>query len=192
MIASSVSDGRRVWATDAAWLGALVRLIPGAVVGPMLSLDAPILAVEDKARLHRSCGAVAVDMESHAAAAVAEARGLPFAVVRAVADDATCALLAVAIAGRRSDGSVDVPGVLAALGRKPGDFGPLMRLAARTVAARATLARLRPILHRDFARRAACGRGGSTGLRRPGRQQGQSLADSLEDELMRLGDDVLD
>ncbi len=73
------------------------------------------------------------------------------AAVRAVADDATCALLATALAGRRADGSVNVAGVLAALRKQPGDLASLIRLAARTGTARATLLRLRPNLNWDFA-----------------------------------------
>jgi len=150
VIASSISDGTSAWATDKAWTRSLARLIPNAIVGPILGVDAPILDVAAKARLHRWHGAVAVDMESHVAALAANAHGLPLVAVRAVADDATCALLTVALAGRRADGSVNVAGVLAALGRQPGKLAPLIRLAVRTGSARATLVRLRPILSSDF------------------------------------------
>jgi Phosphorylase superfamily len=193
VIASSIFDGSRVWTTDAAWVRSLARLIPEAVIGPMLSLDAPILAIEEKARLHKSCGAVAVDMESYAAAAVAEARGLPFVVVRAVADDATCSLLTIAMAGRRDDGSVNVPGVLAALRRRPGDFGSLMRLAVRTGSARSTLVRLRPVLSRDFAFRTRFGHDLPLGgVSRPRGEQGEPGADRLQHELVRLGGNILE
>ena len=146
VIASSISDGTRAWATDKAWTKRLARSIPNAIIGPMLGVDAPILDVAAKSRLHRRHGAVAVDTESHVAALAASAHGLPLVVVRAVADDATCALLTVALAGRRPDGSVNVAGVLAALGKQPGALAPLIRLAVRTGSARATLLRLRPIL----------------------------------------------
>ena len=149
VIASSVSDGTRAWATDKAWTQRLARLIPNAIVGPFLGVDAPILEVAAKSRLHKRHGAVAVDMESHVAAAAASARGLPLVVVRAVADEATCALTTAALAGRRADGSVNVAGVLAALGKQPGELVPLIRLAVRTGSARATLLRLRPILSSD-------------------------------------------
>ena len=150
VIASSISDGTSAWATDKAWTRSLARLIPNAIVGPILGVDAPILEVAAKNRLHMRHGAVAVDMESHVAALAASAHGLPLVAVRAVADDATCALLTVALAGRRADGSVNVAGVLAALGRQPGKLAPLIRLAVRTGSARATLVRLRPILSSDF------------------------------------------
>ncbi len=150
VIASSISDGTRAWATDKAWTKSLARSIPNATVGPILGVDAPVLDVAAKTRLHNSHGAVAVDMESHVAALAASAHGLPFAAVRAVADDAACALLTVALAGRRPDGSVNVAGVLAALREKPGQLAPLIRLAVRTGSARATLVRVRPILSSRF------------------------------------------
>lgn len=149
VIASCVSDGTREWATDKAWTKSLARSIPNAIVGPILGVDAPVLDVASKSRLHKKHGAVAVDMESHVAALAASTHGLPLVAVRAVADDATCALMTVALAGRRADGSVNVAGVLAALRRQPGELAPLIRLAMRTGTARATLVRLRPFLSSD-------------------------------------------
>ena len=143
VIASAVTDGRQAWATDTAWTNSLARSIPNATVGPILGVDAPILDVAEKLRLHSRYGAIAVDMESHAAARAASARGLPLAAVRAVADDASCALIATAFAGRRADGSVTVAGVLAALRKQPADLAPLIRLAMKTGLARATLLRVR-------------------------------------------------
>ena len=150
VIASYISDGTREWATDKAWTKSLARSIPNAIVGPILGVDAPILDVASKFNLHKRHGAVAVDMESHVAAVAARAHGLPLAAVRAVADDATCALITVALAGRRADGSVNVAGVLAALGRQPRELAPLIRLAIRTGSARATLVRLRALLGSDL------------------------------------------
>src|SRR5271165_4266697 len=150
VIASSISDGTRAFATDKAWTKSLALSIPNAVIGPILGVDEPILEVTEKSRLHKRHGAVAVDMESHVAALAASVHGLPLVAVRAVADDAGCALMAVALAGRRADGSVNVAGVLAALGKQPRELAPLIRLAMRTGSARATLARLRPILRTDF------------------------------------------
>lgn len=146
VIASYVSDGTRAWATDKAWTTSLARSIPNAIVGPILGVDEPVLDVAVKSRLHKKYGALAVDMESHVAAIAASAHGLPLVAVRAVADDATCALMTVALAGRRADGSVNVAGVFAALRRQPGELAPLIRLVARTGSARATLVRLRRIL----------------------------------------------
>ena len=150
VIASSISDGTRAFATDKAWTKSLALSIPNAVIGPILGVDEPILEVTEKSRLHKRHGAVAVDIESHVAALAASVHGLPLVAVRAVADDAGCALMAVALAGRRADGSVNVAAVLAALGKQPRELAPLIRLAMRTGSARATLARLRPILRTNF------------------------------------------
>jgi hypothetical protein len=188
VIASSILDGTRAWATDKAWTRSLARSIPNAIVGPILGVDAPVLDVAAKTRLHKRHGAVAVDMESHVAALAANTHGLPLVAVRAVADDATCALLTVALAGRRADGSVNVAGVLAALREKPGDLAPLIRLAVRTGSARATLARLRPILSSDF--RTLLGESG--GGRRLRGEHRKPRPDRLEDEAMRLGGDILE
>jgi hopanoid-associated phosphorylase len=155
VIASSISDGTRTWATDKAWTRSLSRLIPNATVGPILGVDTPVVDVASKSRLHTRHGAVAVDMESHVAALAASAHGLPFAAVRAVADDSACAVMQVALAGRRPDGSVNVAGVLGALRENPGELGPLIRLALRTSSARATLIRLRRILSSEFGTRRA-------------------------------------
>lgn len=72
-------DGAR-WPTDPA--GPLVR------AGTLLSVTEVVDRVETKARLWVETGARAVDMESAAIVAWARGRGLPVAVVRAVADRA--------------------------------------------------------------------------------------------------------
>ena len=146
VVASCVYDGARVWPTDKAWTKSLARSIPNAIIAPILGVDAPVLEVADKRRLHKNHGAVAVDTESHLAAVAASAHGVPFVAVRAVADEAHCKLVSVALAGRLADGSVSAAGVWSALKQQPGELAPLIRLAAQTGLACATLMRLRPHL----------------------------------------------
>jgi hopanoid-associated phosphorylase len=145
IVASCILDGKRVWPTDKAWATRLMRAIPGAIHAPILGLDSPVLEVVDKRRLHQRHFAAAVDMESHLAASAASFRGLPFVAVRVVADDARCRLLEIALAGRRSDGSVSASAVLRALLEKPAELAPLIRLAAHAGSARTTLLRLRTL-----------------------------------------------
>lgn len=142
VIASSVYDGRRVWQADAAWSGRLAEAIPEAMIAPILGVDAPVINAAAKRRLYERFGAAVVDMESHLAAAVASAHGLPFAAIRVVADDASCELPDAALVGRRVDGSIDATAVLRALLDNPADLAPLIRLAAQTRLARAKLLRL--------------------------------------------------
>ncbi|MGD9603034.1 MAG: nucleosidase [Gammaproteobacteria bacterium] len=72
-------------------------------------------------------GCEAVDMETSAVAAVAHAHDLPFLAVRAVVDPADFSLPASALAGMAADGGLVK--VLAALARRPGELGALLRLA---------------------------------------------------------------
>ncbi len=146
IIASCIHDGARTWRTDEAWSKHLLRSIPGAVIAPILGVDAPVIAAAEKRRLYEKFGAAAVDMESHLAAAAATARRSPFAAIRVVADDARCALPDAALAGRRIDGSIDAPAVLRALFDNPSDLAPLIRLALQTRLACATLLRLSELL----------------------------------------------
>lgn len=79
-------DGRR-WPTDAAWRE---RLGLTAEAGVLAGCDGLLRTVADKASL--AGDAVAADMESHLLARAAAAAGLPFLVLRAVADPAGLAL----------------------------------------------------------------------------------------------------
>lgn len=146
IVASSIYDGKRHWPTDKVWTKRLAELIPNTIIAPMLGVDAPVFDVAEKRRLFMQHGAVAVDMESHRAARLASVHRLPFVSVRAVADDAHCKVVMSAMAGRRADGSVSAAGVLGALGARPKEIIPLIRLAARANSARSALMRLRPLL----------------------------------------------
>jgi len=80
-----------------------------------------------KAALHASTGALAVDMESHVAAAFAEAHGLPFATLRVISDAADRALPQAAQVGMKPDGGMDLPAVLWSLAKNPRQLPALIR-----------------------------------------------------------------
>ena len=154
----------------------------------------PILDVASKSRLHKRHGAVAVDMESHVAALAASAHGLPLVVVRAVADDATCALDR-GRARRTARGRIGERRRRSRprCGRQPRELAPLIRLAVRTGSARAALdapaadSQLGPgnavkPLYRPASIRAGRLRG----------ERREPRADRLEHELVRLGGDILE
>ncbi|WP_258002122.1 phosphorylase [Burkholderia sp. WAC0059] len=138
--------------TDAQWsqrLAAALETSPlaGRVRrGVEAAVVAPLTGAADKQALFRSTGALAVDMESHLAAAAAAARGLPFAVCRAIVDPAWRSLPAAATAGLRDDGSTSVWPILRELVRDPAQLGALLRLAADARAARAALVEARRVL----------------------------------------------
>lgn len=126
---------------DAAWAVALLRTCPGARSGVLAGADAVVADADAKRRLRDATGAVAVDLESEAAAAFAAERGLPFAALRAVADTAAEAVPPAALAGLTAEGRANPSGVLRALLRRPGDLPALLTLARRSRTALRALAR---------------------------------------------------
>ena len=140
-----VSDGLH-YAADPAWTARLAAKLPDAVVAPIAGADAVILDRNRKADLFRESGAYAVDMESHIVARVAQARGIPFAVLRTIADSADKTLPPLVTSALNEDGSVNVSAVLAGLVSRPQDIAALMRTARQSEKAFAALLRCRDAL----------------------------------------------
>ena len=70
---------------------------------------------------------LAVDMETHIVARVAERHGLPFATLRVISDTAGETLPPAALCGMRSDGTMAIGPVLASLLRQPAQLPALVR-----------------------------------------------------------------
>jgi hopanoid-associated phosphorylase len=149
ILATGVIAASQRWPCDAAWRQRLARHLPEALAGELMSVDAPVLTSADKRAL-AATGALAVDMESHIAARLAAAHGLPFAALRIVCDPAERAIPAAAIAGFRDDGGTDLGAILAALLRRPSQLPALFGLAADARAALAALARCRRRLNAEM------------------------------------------
>ncbi|MGE4220596.1 MAG: squalene--hopene cyclase [Alphaproteobacteria bacterium] len=89
ILPDAVIDGDgRGYTTDAALNGALAAILHPATTAPLYGSPTVVAGYADKTALHRKFGCVAVDMESHAVAAAAAERRLPFIVVRVMADHA--------------------------------------------------------------------------------------------------------
>ncbi|HEX7911029.1 MAG TPA: phosphorylase [Paraburkholderia sp.] len=135
--------------TDRAWAGRLADAIAAGPLaarlrrGLMAAVAAPLVSASDKDALHRSNGALAVDMESHIAGAAAAAHGVPFAVCRAIVDPAWRTLPSAATAGLRDDGSTALGPILRELMRQPSQIGALIQLAGDARAARIALVQAR-------------------------------------------------
>jgi hopanoid-associated phosphorylase len=118
-----------VMASDGRWLAGLAlseELIAGSgfgrrrvVQGGLAGVEKLVAAQAGKAALHLETGAVAVDMESHIAAAYAEEAGLPFAALRVISDPAGRALPALATGAIKANGEIDLRKVLRGLARNP-------------------------------------------------------------------------
>ncbi|HYS64034.1 MAG TPA: phosphorylase [Paraburkholderia sp.] len=135
--------------TDRQWAD---RLAAALATGPLAArlrrglvaaVTAPLITADDKRVLHRSTGALAVDMESHIAGATAAAHGVPFAVCRAIVDPAWRTLPSAATAGLRDDGSTALAPILRELMRQPSQIRALIQVAADARAARTSLVQAR-------------------------------------------------
>jgi hopanoid-associated phosphorylase len=151
VLASCVAGGAEPLPTNPVWTQALAARLPQARCGPLAGLDAPLAAHAAKARLRQQSGALAVDMESHAAALAAQRLGLPFAALRVVLDPAWRSLPPCALAAMREDGGTDLTALLRELARAPGQLGPLTLLAADAWRARRSLRRVRAQLDAALA-----------------------------------------
>jgi adenosylhomocysteine nucleosidase len=135
-----ISRGER-FLTHHPWSQRLRQSLSHALHGDIAGADVPIADPPTKRMLRELSGAVAVDMESHVAASVAAAWGLPFAVCRVIIDAADRALPAAALVAQRRDGTLDINGVIASLVRSPRQVPAIMRTALDARTARAALLR---------------------------------------------------
>ncbi len=134
------ADGSRL-ATDHHWRELLAAAIAArrvVVGGSLLTSRSSIDGVAAKAAAFHETGAAAVDMESHAIAAVAASRKLPFIAIRVIVDTARDALPDAVVAASRG-GDVSNLRLLQELLRSPQSLAPLLRLALRYRAARGAL-----------------------------------------------------
>lgn len=126
---TGVDLGGATLMADEAWTRRLSQQLPGCVSGVVAATHLAAVTPDEKFELHTTTGALVVDMESGALAAACLSRGLPFAVLRAVADPAERSIPLAALAGLEADGSVNPWAVLRALCRSPFDAPNLVRLA---------------------------------------------------------------
>jgi len=84
-----IASNRARYHVDATWHNRLCHRLEGHInflTEPMTESTTVVCSPEEKAILFRETGAIGVDMESAAVAAVAQKKEVPFLVVRAVAD----------------------------------------------------------------------------------------------------------
>jgi hopanoid-associated phosphorylase len=146
IVATGIIAKSERFPTHLLWSRNIKQALSQAVEADIVGTDTPVGDPKAKRMLHERTGAAAVDMESHLAARVAAACGLPFAACRVVIDPADRALPAAALIGLRSDGSPHVTGVLASLIQSPSQVPGLMRTALNAHTARKALLRGRRLL----------------------------------------------
>lgn len=141
VVSTRVRGPRGAWPADMGWAAALARAT-GARLGVLAGAAAVVPDPAAKRALRDATGgALAVDLESEAAAEYAAARALPFVALRAVADTAAEVLPHAAAVGLTSDGRPAPGRVALALLRRPRDLPALLTVARRSRTALAALAR---------------------------------------------------
>jgi adenosylhomocysteine nucleosidase len=117
----------------------------------IVGVDAPLATTAGKRALSFTTGAAAVDMESAIVARAAQRHGLPFVIVRVIADPAHRPLPSAALVAMREDGEIDLTAVFGVLIRGPAQLPALIRLGQDSRRAFSALVRARECLGSDFA-----------------------------------------
>ncbi len=136
LVPSAVFESKQTYTCDN-WL---MELLGGGTGRPILAGYRIAATAGDKALLYRRGRADAIDLESGAVARVATARGVPFAVLRAVADPAERNLPPAALAGLKEDGGIDLPRILLSVLGQPGQIAALLEIGRDAARARRALA----------------------------------------------------
>jgi hopanoid-associated phosphorylase len=127
------ADGTR-YTVDDLWRARMPDW-PSAVDGDVFGSDAIVGTAAEKAALHVRTGAIAVDLESIVVAQAATRAGLPFIVIRTIADPAQRDLPAAAYVRLTPDGAPNFSKILVSVLGEPGQIPGLIRLARDTNAA---------------------------------------------------------
>ncbi|MGA8771223.1 MAG: phosphorylase [Rhodomicrobium sp.] len=151
VVASSVVTARGSFPTNPRWSHSLQNTLTHAVSRPIFAADATVMTVLEKEALWKGTGAAAVDMESGAAAEVANYHKLPFAVLRVIIDPAHRSIPISAAVGARENGTTDALAVIRSLIQRPGDLGEIIRLADDARKANRSLFRCRNALGPFFS-----------------------------------------
>ncbi|MGH6838251.1 MAG: phosphorylase [Methylocella sp.] len=138
-------DGARYY-SHPAWSMRLADALGEVTIGDIAGVDAPVAGRAEKRALRINTGAHAVDTESHVAARVAAAHGLPFAAFRVVADPADRQLPHAALVAMNPDGSIAVGAIAGSILRDPRQVPQLLRIALDARAAFAALFRGRKMV----------------------------------------------
>jgi hopanoid-associated phosphorylase len=146
VIAREIVVGKKRFKTDTTWSDGLAGRIPEAKSGTIAGVLQPAGDKAAKAALHFATGADAVDMESGIAAEVAALRGLPFAALRIISDDASASLPHAARVAMKDGGGIDMTAVMSSLLTRPLQIPRLIGTARDAGRAFRVLLRCRDLL----------------------------------------------
>ncbi|WP_116090966.1 hopanoid-associated phosphorylase [Sphingomonas crusticola] len=113
------------------WRDAIAARLPGATVGTFFADGRMIDTIAEKRALGVRHAALAVDMESHVAAAVAKAHDLPFAIARIVSDEVGHLLPHAITVSMRPDGGFDRTAMRRSLANDPSQMRDVTQTMAQ-------------------------------------------------------------
>jgi adenosylhomocysteine nucleosidase len=141
VLSTEVVDEDRRWLSSDSLRPRIAELLEqiGATEGPVLGAQMVLATQQDKRRAWQETGAIAVDLESVVVARASAALGIPFIVLRAIADPAARGLPPAALVPLRPDGKPAVGQVLASVMRRPQQLPTLLGVAREARQALAAL-----------------------------------------------------
>ena len=149
IVSTAVTNTNTTIPIEIGWATALITEIRKTqlpIENTIFSRDSIVVTTAEKAGIAKVHQAVAVDMESHAIAALAQEKGVPFVALRVIADHSGQALPKSAMAGSRPDGTIAVLPVIGAVLTHPWEIADLIRIGRQTARARKTLGDLAGLL----------------------------------------------
>jgi hopanoid-associated phosphorylase len=129
VIANTIIAGGDRFAVDLEWRDRIATRLPEVAIGGIAGSDTVLIDGESKNTLRSKTGAIAADMESHVAAAFAAARGIAFAAVRVVSDQANVGLPPVVLKAMKPDGRIAVGATFRSLAANPAQLPAVFRTA---------------------------------------------------------------
>ena len=149
-----VSADDEVFFPDPSWHQAFLETIPPHLMhhtGTLLESIRVIKTANEKDRLHRRAGALAIDMESAAIARLAKAENLPFLVIRSIADHASMTFPEAINRSLNPRGDVNIGSLLLELLRRPQELKGLIQLGRSFSLAMTTLKRVKDAQNTHFS-----------------------------------------
>ena len=142
VISTDVIGANRRWWAERQFRRRIADLARGigALEGPVLGAEAILATAAQKSRARSETGALAVDLESDVVARIATSAGIPFVVLRTIADPAHRDLPAAALIPLSENGTPRRTRVLASVLRRPRQLSSLIELARESRTALAALA----------------------------------------------------
>lgn len=132
LIAESVIGREYKYVVSNEWLNRMkayfMKMSSNPKIAPIASTEALCTSAKDKKYLSQKTGAVAVDMESAAIAAIAKAQNIDFLVIRSIADDANTSIPEAVIKHTDSLGRPKLFGFIISCLKKPVQLSDLIKL----------------------------------------------------------------